>query len=507
MPTDRDRLLELKAELDRRRRIQNIATELCFDRQLEFIDDPRKRKILICTRRAGKSYTLAVYIVQEALRYAGRSFRYYGLTGEAAKDAVFPIIVDALKHAGITKFEYNNTTKNFTLPNKSTIRLMGLDSAEQNMKRLKGSGPHLVAVDEVQDLQQDLKKLIDEVLDPMLVDWKLRGGGILCLAGTPGTNLTGYWHDLTRQVAGSITPHPERLRGWSVHTFTMQDNPRTAAEFEAVRQERLAEYGATFEEDPEWQRQWLGRWVLDVQTHVYKFNAETNVLHPKNDEALIRSINDVTADWIFVCGVDFGYEDPSALVVGAYRMTEPTFYVVQSVKLKHASVSMLAEAISTLQTRWRFRQIVVDGSGKQIAKTLEIDYRLPVQSAERHEKGAHQAAMNADFLRGRIKVLPGNQALVDEWCKLVIDRRQFEKGKFVEAANRDNHAADACLYAWRSSFHAHARPVQPPVVPTIAELLLARRRRRQDPYAEDRANPYEREAWAHEAVDRYRNRT
>src|SRR5882762_7287069 len=56
-----------------------------FPAQTAFISDPSKLKVVLCTRRSGKSYGAGLYLYQQAYETPGASCLYIALTRDSAK--------------------------------------------------------------------------------------------------------------------------------------------------------------------------------------------------------------------------------------------------------------------------------------------------------------------------------------------------------------------------------------------------------------------------------------
>src|ERR1700691_3421691 len=65
-----------------------MVREAGFLEQRNFIDDPSKLKALHCTRRAAKSYTAGLYMVETCLKYPGSNCLFIGLTRQSALDII-----------------------------------------------------------------------------------------------------------------------------------------------------------------------------------------------------------------------------------------------------------------------------------------------------------------------------------------------------------------------------------------------------------------------------------
>jgi hypothetical protein len=141
---------------------------------------------------------------------------------------------------------------------------------------------------------------------------------------------------------------------------------------------------------------------------------------------------------------------------------------VESYKKKHLHATAMAEEIKTLNYKYRFKSIVVDGANKQVVEELRQVHRLPLIAADKRRKQAHWALMNADFRTGRIQVIEKfNQEIIKEWNELIYDERNRLIGILKENPTKENHAADACLYGFFFSRHYRATPEPKPEFSTF----------------------------------------
>ena len=504
-----DDIIGLVGELERRSRHHTIANEVLFDKQLDVVHDPSRRKAIFTPRRCGKSTTIGILLLQEALAFPRRKNLYIGLTGEAAYSIIFTEIIEQECKRRKIHLKYNATTRTITFSNGSTIKLAGMDSSPRDMEKLLGGKYHCVVVDECQSFTQDLRMMIKEKLGPAMSDYLDRGGGIIVLAGTPGLVMGDhFWYQITKQTRTGL-PDPERERGWSVHSWGVPSNPHMAKQFATVCKEEEELFGAMYYERPEFQRQWLGRWVLDASGRAFKFSKDHNVVA---DMDIAASLVNGDRKWTFIIGVDLGFEDATAVVLGAYCNTDPNLYVVSSEKLKKAVASTVGLKLQALTATFAVQHISVDtggGASRQFAETLAAEYNLPIQAAEKTEKENAIGSMNSDFLAGRIRVVThggANKDLIDELEKVTIDEKKLrEKGKWAISATAEDHLCHALLYMWRNSLHKHS--VIPDLRPeaTLASRLLAdvkRQRPMWEDEGEDVWDKWEREQEAKEFVRR-----
>lgn len=480
-------------ESERRRRQVSFVEDVCFDKQIAFIRDPARRKFLFTPRRSGKSTALGILLLQEAMQHPGRNFLYIGLTGASAQNTIYKDIVKRELDARRVKYRYNNASRIIALGNGSEIKLTGMDSSPKEMDKFLGGKYHLVVVDECQSFSQDLEQIITEKLSPAVTDYATSdatsgggsGGGSICLGGTPGNNMgRHFWYRLTCTTAA------DPVDGWSGHSWSVMDNPHMSLQI-ANEWSRLAERNPNYQDDPVFRSQWLGEWVTDAGTRVYKFEARRNTI--SETSPIGASLLRAAREWEFVIGCDLGWEDATAFVVAAYSKTDNHFYVVESFKQVKATFDQVGAILTVLNKRYHPRQIVCDmvGGGKQLSESLRIKFQLPLVMAEKSEKQHHIGEMNSDFLGGKILLIAEkNRELAKELEELQVDRKALDKGDWKEAAKFDNHLADSQLYAWRFSQHFFATVPdnKPPPPPDLAALILAKRARTANPFT--RRDPY-----------------
>ena len=294
--------------------------------------------------------------------------------------------------------------------------------------------------DECQSIKHDLGHWIRAKLGPAMVDCD----GTILLAGTAGDYMgERYWYRVTR------TDGP-REPGWEVFSWTPFDNPFMAQKVRAEL-ERLQAEDADVEEQPWYQQQWLCRWVVDTSSRIYKFSSLKNGIQ-SHDFASSKL-------WRYVISLDFGFEDDTALVVGAFHPHDPNCYIVDSFKRPQMLTEEVAQTIIQWRDKYKPTFIVGDCQNKTLVETLRVQYRIGIQPAQKLGKEAHIAAMNSDLRTGKLKVVePNNRALITEWDELTWDEGKRLLGIFKENPSKDNHLADAALYLHHASKHFRSTP-------------------------------------------------
>jgi hypothetical protein len=185
--------------------------ECSFPKQWGFITDPARLKAALTSRRAGKSYGDALYLLLEATGHPGCSCLYVGKTTETAIRIIWK---DCLKKLGKTlgiNLKFNKKEASITLVDYgSVIYLVGVDANEDEMQKVYGQKYRLAIIDEAAVYRQDIKALAMDILFPAVADYE----GTVCLTGMPCNNVKSFFFDVTTG----------QEPGWSVHKWSAYDN-------------------------------------------------------------------------------------------------------------------------------------------------------------------------------------------------------------------------------------------------------------------------------------------
>jgi len=394
-----------------------------FREQLDFINDPNKRKAAICSRRSGKSYAAGRYLIQEALNDKGTLCVYIARTREAAKRILWTELkqVNQQYRLGI---RFNNADLICTFPNGSQILFTGANDAS-DVDKLRGAAFSLVVMDEAAFFNIDIKELVNEVLTPALLD----KDGSLVLISTPNSACTGFFYEITEK----------KKYNFSVHSWTVKNNPYMQHAVRAINDDIAR--GILNPTDPSYRREYLGVWARDDQDMVYRYSAEHNLISNRPE----------AFDWEYVMGIDLGYHDATAFLIAAYSPSHPHLYLIDEYKQKEMLASEVEEKIHRYMKDYDFTSIVMDtggGSSRMLFETFKSRSSLPLKPAKKTgDKVGLIKLMNSDIANGTIKVIRGMQ-LLQEWDKL-----QYNKAGTAEDRRFDNHLSDAALYAWMESRH------------------------------------------------------
>lgn len=424
-----------------------------FPQQKNFVDDPAKLKALWCTRRASKSFTAGLYMIYECLMNPGVNCLFIGLTRLSAKGIIWKDILKVLEKKYNLGAQFNSTELTMTFPNGSIIWLTGVDADEDEMDKLLGKKYRLVCLDESSFYTINLHRLVYGILKPAVADPNMHGDrGTICLMGTSSNFTQGLFYDITNKVEP----------GWSLHTWTAQDNPYVAKQWQEELDEIQRER-PLFMETPLFKQWYLNQWVIDTEKLVYKLNTDRNLFDKRPDKLRPEG-------WSYVLGVDLGYEDDSAFVVCAFHEHDFTLYAVNTFNKKHMDITDVATKIRELVTQYSIGKIIVDGADKQAVEEMRRRHSLALEPAEKIGKSDFIEIMNAELIQGKIKVNNKCTNLINEMMGLVWKTT----GDIIDLPRKEhpslpNHLCDAFLYAWRYCYSYMAEiPLKRPIMGTKA---------------------------------------
>lgn len=401
-----------------------------FILQNEFILDKNRYIDAQCSRRAGKTNGLALRFFKTLEKHPKSQCLYLSLTQDSAKGIMWPIL-----HEINDKFKigcvFTESKLEMRHPNGARLKLMGAD-LKNFIKRLKGRKFPGVAIDEAQDLGVHLQSLIDDVLTPSIADYE---DGWLALTGTPGPVPQGYFFDVTRNRKYGFSHHE-----WTLFENPYMPNPRAfVADIKAKR--------SWLDDNPTLMREYLNRWVLDVESLWIRYNEKINHYQelPKEHK------------WNYILGVDIGFNDADAIAVLAWSETSPVTYLVEeSIKSKQG-ISALATQIETLQKKYNAYKIVMDEGalGKKIAEDLVPRFKIPLVAADKAKKQTNVELLNDSLRTGKFKAKSASRFAQDSYL-IQIDWEKSTPNKIVIKKKPHSDIIDAVLYAAKESYaYAH----------------------------------------------------
>lgn len=399
-----------------------------FDKQLSFVQDPAPFKIGVTTRRAGKTISCVADLVHTAIEYSGVTVLYITLSRKNAKRLVWPEF-KKLNAKYKLKAEVNEADLSMHFPNGSVAYILGA-ADRSSIEDFRGLAIKKVYLDESQSFPAYIESLIDDVLSPALMDHD----GQLVLIGTPGPIPNGYFYELTKSP------------NWSHHFWSFFDNPKMpflkmGKSHQDMLDRELKRRNVKLT-DPSIQREWFGRWVVDENSLVYKYDAARQDYQQLPEGA-----------WTYILGVDLGYMDADALAVLAYDKDDPCTYLLEEVVTKGQDISALCSQIEQLCNKYSISKIVVDtgGLGKKITEEIQKRFLIPMVAAEKTRKAEFIELMNDAMRTGALKIKSTSKFAYDAQ-KVEWDHDKSTPDKRVISDRFHSDICEAVLYAWRESY-------------------------------------------------------
>lgn len=461
---EHDERIAIERAIEERRSRFHAAAETCLadltEQQLGFICDPRSLVAALCSRRAGKTFSIARALIAFAL-VTPRSRQIYinETLGEAKAllwdepDDGFLAVLDRLglnrgdKRKDLDRgkdYFANEAELVLRFANGSLIYLVGADNPKQANK-LRGRKVHRVVVDEAQKLPA-IDNLVKRVLGASIKDLK----GQIWLIGTPGIDCAGYFYRIT-----NVDATDEDRAGFSVHRWSVRDNPffgrvreRDDGMFEVVDQEAIVVSAAVAdrvqaealarvhrwkttaedakvengwdEDDPDFRREWGGEWVREdarYVIHVHKVPTDRLIFAPLRTSLLgeydhAAAVKDLPTEyqgrrieWLFALGGDIGFDpDPTAIVIWAFSFEHPDSFEMWSWKKSRIHNDERAVELRKILDQVDIAVGVADagGLGKELVDELRTRYSLPLYAADKAHKWARIETFNTEIRTGRI---------------------------------------------------------------------------------------------------------
>lgn len=404
-----------------------------YDKQRDVFLDEDRKKIVIGSRRIGKTELAARLLVKDALR-PNRRCIFVSLKFENAIKQCYNITLDLIKSLNIPIAHESKADGEIELTNGSLIQFKG-NNNKAEADKLLGYKYSCIIIDEVQT-QCNLMYLIDTVFRPSLMDYE---DSKMILLGTPPrvpkTACEEIWNN---------------WKGWKKYSWSMKDNPyihNFEQELEAVCNEKGVTRDAPFIK-----REFEGLFVYDTEAMVFKD---------------YKTYKDIPSDFIptdVAIGVDYGFSDFNSVVPLVYSRNTKRGFVLRPNKFNGATVSEIVDVCrNTLERTKRFCldrdpdfelnhiNFYCDTSDQSISYEMSTKYKLPIYNCYKHDKKMALSQL-ADWLRsGRIQIDDSeDNALKDEFERTVYKRD--DQDNILSDIDDDTFhpdAVDALLYASR----------------------------------------------------------
>jgi hypothetical protein len=411
-----------------------LQKRLFKEQKAVFNDFTSRRKLAMCSRRAGKTEGNVDEILKVAAKPDSRIV-YINLTFENAIEQMYSKVIEEAKRCEIAISHDDKNAGIIHFANGSVVHFKGNKDRAQADK-LQGFGNRLVIIDEAQS-QINMNYLIDTIISPTLMDYE---DSVLLLTGTPprrkGTYFEAAWNNPT----------------WTKYSWTMFENPyikNPDAEIDRKCEEKGITRDSAFI-----QREFYGKIVYDSEAQVFKNYKVYNGKLPTN----------FVPTHIYE-GVDFGYADYNGIIVMAANPEQRQAYIIYERKFNRSGIGDIIEAVRdgfecgkrTLLERNQNADlsncvVLADNNEKSIVYDLSQKYGLPAYCAYKYDKALAIEQLAEECRTGRILNIEGGE-VVNEFEQTLYKRDDLDN---ITSELDDGFHPDitmALLYASRQFFY------------------------------------------------------
>lgn len=415
------------------------VTKFLFDKQLAFVRDPSPYKIAVCSRRAGKTVACAAHLIDTAINNPGTISIYITLSANNAKKLCWAELKKINRENNL-RGAVNETELSIVFPNNAIVYCSGAKDASE-IEKFRGLAIKLCYIDECQSFREYIQELIDDIIEPALLD----NAGTLCLIGTPSPIPSGYFYECAMNT-----------EAWSKHTWTFWDNPHIATKSGVPHEQLLARVLKRRNipvTHPSIQREYYGKWEPDTESLLIKYDLL------KND---YKTIPPFRTKPHYVMGIDIGFNDADAICILGWYDESPVTFLVEEVIAAKQGITELVAQVNDLRAKYDVSKIVMDtgGLGKKIGEEMIRRYLIPVEAADKTRKMENIELLNDSLRSGRFMAKAKSRFAQDSYL-VEIDKDKSTPDKIRVSDRFHSDIIDSVLYAFKLS---PAYTWEPPVV-------------------------------------------
>jgi hypothetical protein len=450
--------------------------------QFQLLQSRARSIVLMCSRRAGKTWACCGALLLAALSTSGTSCLYLALTSGQARKVWAKTWKPMLRRFGI-RVDPTESDMIARFANGATVQFGGTDDVRHIQSLLGDSmAGGLAVLDEAQSDPGLMEHLIVDILEPMLSETNtLRPRpGRLIVAGTVPEVAAGFFWKTW------VENHEVEGSDWECMAWSRFDNPHTHNN-RVLLDDYLKRYNLD-ESDPVVQRNWFGARVFDANVTAYRYVAARSAYSPQpapwvNDLELppgkLRAVIPPPGVDTFSVGLDpASRHDRYGIVLWGWGKGSPEVFQIAEWVTPEAAGTIQSQWAAVLEVlRYRYPNIVGwyrdAGSAAETIDLVQRDYKLVVEAVGKGP-GSLKGRVDrfADLLgQGRAKVIAGGELERDlTLCRW--DQAARERGKWAWASSHHGDVADAATYGLVGYFNAFERKPTPETLDQMHERLF-----------------------------------
>lgn len=400
----------------------------CFEAQRNvLLDNKIKRKVLMTSRRAGKTNLIARYMVSLCAQ-PNTPCLYIHTKFSNAIDQCYKLVLDVAKEVEMKAIRSSSSEGIIEFANGSKIDFRG-NSNKAEADKMRGGKYRGIFIDEAA-FQCNMKYLVDDVCSPMLMDYV---DSVLVLASTPP------------RIPGTLFEAAVHGKEYKLYSWDMTMNPYIQNAEEEIK--RIADSKGISIDDAFIKREYRGLEFFDTEAQVFK-----------GYQTYDKIPDDFKPDHVYI-GNDYGWAAYNAIIGVAIDMKKHEGYVFFEEKFNHADVTAIVESNKrAIEAGKKLLlrsgtvgniDIYGDTSDMSILYEMYQKHGLPAHQCYKYDKDEAIAKL-AEDLRKWLKV-PENGICADEFEKTLYKRDEATDAILPEIDDDQFHpdAAMALLYASR----------------------------------------------------------
>jgi hypothetical protein len=303
----------------------------------------RKRVVLNCSRRIGKTFLLALIAIEYALQHPKAKIKFAASTADDLEEIILPIFDQILETCPRRlQPRYRSQKQKFFFRNGSTIKLSGCDD-RRKANRLRGTEAHLIIIEEAGSIP-DLHYVVNSVLMPQLISTE----GYMLFASTPP--------DSSGHEFVNIAEEAQKVGAYIHRTIfdcpRYSDGQRERFFREAAGSMPLEEYQQT----EDFRREFLAEFLTDASLAVLKHATEKHVGKATDrgyqDGTVTALYRELARPDFFVAyeGGDFGWSpDKTGWLFGYWHHEAQALVVERELLVQRMDSKQLNEEIRRIE--------------------------------------------------------------------------------------------------------------------------------------------------------------
>lgn len=393
-------------------KIQEVFLWTPHAAQKKILASEAKYKVVNCGRQFGKTVFAVSYLLEEALIHPG-NYWYVAPTYRQAKLIAWDMLITQVRKlpAALVK-KVNESELYVIVGNGSRVDIKGADEPD----RLRGVALHGVVLDEYAFMRPNV---FHKVILPM---FNTTNGWCIFISTPNGFN---HFYDTYISAKGK--------KDWDTFHFTSYDNPYASTD---VLEEARRELS-----DEAFSQEYLGEFRKKEGLVYKEFDRDKHVATKDKWEKL-QMIDTIA-------GIDFGFNNPSALVV-IKKDFDNRYWIVAEWKKSRQTTVEVAEKCKNMESLWGISGFYPDPASPEHIEDIR-------------RKGINVRESNKDIKKGVEKVaglFKNNRLFVDAECREIIAeletysypdrearRGMSDKNEAEKPVKENDHLLDALRYA------------------------------------------------------------